>query len=74
MCTSQRLGIRQNDVMKMLTIVTTIFLPLTLSQVVRNELFLYAGIKMPDGISDCDAVSILIVILSLWTFKKKKYW
>ena len=23
-------------------------------RMVRNELFLYAGIKMPDGISDCD--------------------
>lgn len=35
--------IHQNDVMKMLTIVTTIFLPLTHdSRLVRHELFIYA--------------------------------
>lgn len=75
MCTSQRLGIRQNDVMKMLTIVTTIFLPLTLIAGWYGMNFSYMPeLKCPMAYPIVIAVSILIVILSLWTFKKKKYW
>ncbi|CDA88425.1 mg2 transporter protein CorA family protein [Clostridium sp. CAG:230] len=69
------IGIRQNDVMKMLTIVTTIFLPLTLIAGWYGMNFSYMPeLKCPMAYPIVIVVSILIVILSLWIFKKKKYW
>lgn len=69
------IGIRQNDVMKMLTIVTTIFLPLTLIAGWYGMNFYY----MPElhfkyAYPVVVIISILIVIISLIIFKKKKYW
>ena len=69
------IGIRQNDVMKMLTIVTTIFLPLTLIAGWYGMNFRY----MPElhykyAYPTVIIISILIVIISLIIFKKKKYW
>lgn len=67
--------IRQNNVMKVLTIVTTIFLPLTLLVGWYGMNFKY----MPElswryGYPIVVAISIVIVIGSLWLFKRKKYW
>jgi magnesium transporter len=69
------IGIRQNDVMKVLTVVTTIFLPLTLIAGWYGMNF----VNMPEltyryGYPIIIAVSIVIVVLSLIIFKKKKYW
>lgn len=69
------IGIHQNDVMKMLTIVTTIFLPLTLIAGWYGMNFYY----MPElhfkyAYPVVIGLSILIVIISLIIFKKKKYW
>ncbi|WP_167957341.1 magnesium transporter CorA family protein [Anaerosporobacter faecicola] len=68
------IGIRQNNVMKVLTIVTTIFLPLTLIAGWYGMNFTF----MPElnwkyGYPAVIAVSIMIVIGSLMIFKKKKY-
>ncbi|MCD7826677.1 MAG: cobalt transporter [Clostridiaceae bacterium] len=69
------IGIRQNNVMKMLTVVTTIFLPLSLIAAWYGMNFTY----MPElGLRYAYPVvigcSILIVAVSLIIFKKKKYW
>lgn len=69
------IGIHQNDIMKVLTIVTTVFLPLTL--IVGWYGMNFAN--MPElrwvyGYPVVIAASIFIVVLSLWYFKKKKFW
>ncbi len=68
------IGIRQNDVMKVLTIVTTVFLPLTLIAGWYGMNFVH----MPElawkyGYPVVIFVSVLIVAVSLYIFKKKKY-
>ena len=69
------ISIRQNDVMKVLTIVTMIFLPLTLIVGWFGMNFEYMpelGWKYsyPVVIVFC----IFVVILCLWIFKKKRFW
>ena len=69
------IDIRQNRIMKILTIVTTIFLPLSL-------LAGWYGMNftgMPEltwkyGYPTVIAVSILVVTVCLWIMKKKKFW
>ena len=69
------IDIRQNRIMKILTIVTTIFLPLTL---VAG----WYGINfsnMPElswkyGYPAVIVISLVIVMICLWTMKKKKFW
>ncbi len=69
------IDLRQNRTMKILTVVTTIFLPLSL-------LAGWYGMNftgMPEltwkyGYPAAIAVSVGIVILSLWICKKKKFW
>ena len=68
------IGIRQNDVMKVLTIVTTVFLPLTLIAGWYGMNFVH----MPElawkyGYPVVVLISVLIVVISLYIFKKKKY-
>lgn len=68
------ISIRQNNVMKVLTIVTTVFLPLTLIAGWYGMNFTH----MPEltwvyGYPVVIIVSILVVIISLWIFKKKKF-
>lgn len=68
------IGIRQNNVMKMLTVVTTIFLPLTL-------LVGWYGMNfanMPEltwkyGYLGVALISIVIILLTLWIMKRKKW-
>jgi len=69
------IGIRQNDVMKILTVVTTIFLPLSLVAGWYGMNFAY----MPElsfryAYPIVIGISILIVAASLIVFKVKKYW
>lgn len=69
------IDIRQNRIMQILTIVTTIFLPLSLLAGWYGMNF--AG--MPElhwkyGYPAIIAVSIGVVALSLWICKKKKFW
>lgn len=66
------IGIRQNDVMKVLTMVTTIFLPLTLIAGWYGMNFTH----MPElnwiyGYPMVITLSIAIVLICLWIFKKK---
>lgn len=69
------IGIRQNNVMKVLTIVTTIFLPLTLIVGWYGMNFVYMPeISWRFGYPMVILISALIVIGSLLLFKKKKYW
>jgi len=69
------IGIRQNDVMKILTIVTMIFLPLTLIVGWFGMNFEF----MPElswkyGYPVVIVFCISVVILCLWIFKRKKFW
>ena len=69
------IDIRQNRIMQILTIVTTIFLPLTL--LVGWYGMNFSG--MPElhwkyGYPAIILVSIAVVALSLWICKKKKFW
>ncbi len=72
---NSEISIRQNDVMKVLTIVTTIVLPLSLITSWYGMNFKY----MPEldwkyGYFIMPIISIIIIILCLWIFKKKKFW
>lgn len=69
------IDIHQNQIMKILTIVTTIFLPLSL--VAGWYGMNFAG--MPElrwryGYPAIIGVSLLVVLGSLWVMKKKKFW
>ena len=69
------IDIRQNRIMKILTIVTTIFLPLT-------SVAGWYGMNfsnMPElswkyGYPAVIVISLVIVMICLWTMKKKKFW
>ena len=70
-----QINIRQNDIMKVLTIVTTIFLPLSLLAGWYGMNFAY----MPElswkyGYLFVIALSLGIIAFCLILFKKKKYW
>lgn len=69
------IGIRQNDVMKVLTVVTTIFLPLTLIVGWYGMNF----INMPElgwkyGYPLVILLSVGVIFISIWIFKRKKLW
>lgn len=69
------INIRQNDVMKILTVVTTIFLPLTLIAGWYGMNFAYMPeLGMRYAYPVVIGISVLIVVLSLIIFKKKRYW
>lgn len=69
------IDVRQNRVMKILTIVTTVFLPLTLVTGWYGMNF----VNMPEltwkyGYPTVIGVSVLIVSVCLWIMKRKKFW
>ena len=69
------IDIRQNNIMKILTIVTTIFLPLSLVAGWYGMNFT----NMPEltwhyGYGFIILLSIVITILNILYFKKKKFW
>ena len=68
------ISIHQNNIMKFLTVVTTIFLPLTLIAGWYGMNFY----NMPEltwkyGYPVVSAISLLVIIVSLWFFNKKKF-
>lgn len=67
--------IRQNNIMKVLTIVTTIFFPLSVIAGWYGMNFT----NMPElrwkyGYPLITAVSLLVVLFCVWLFKKRKFW
>ena len=69
------LDIRQNRIMKILTVVTTVFLPLSL--VAGWYGMNFTGMPELDWAYGYPAViagSVAIVLLTLWIMKKKKFW
>ena len=69
------LDLRQNRIMKILTVVTTLCLPLSLVAGWYGMNF----VGMPElswkyGYPAVIVISILIVVLCLWVMKKKKFW
>lgn len=67
-------SVRQNDIMKVLTIVTTIFLPLSLLTSWYGMNFKYMPeLETKYGYYVIMLVSIIIVVISVAIFKKKKY-
>lgn len=69
------IDIRQNNIMKILTIVTTIFLPLSLVAGWYGMNFS----NMPEltwkyGYPTVIGISVLVVLICLWVMKKKKFW
>lgn len=69
-----RIDIRQNDVMRFLTVITTIFMPLTLIVGWYGMNFAF----MPEtrwkyGYPCILLISIAIIVLEIWYFKKKKW-
>lgn len=69
------IAIRQNNIMKILAVVTTIFLPLTL--VAGWYGMNFSG--MPElswkyGYAAVICFSVLVVVVCLWIMKKKKFW
>lgn len=70
-----QISIRQNDIMKILTIVTTIFLPLSLLAGWYGMNFEY----MPElhwryGYVGVLVAAVLIVTFSMILFRRKRYW
>lgn len=69
------IDVRQNRIMKTLTIVTTIFLPLTLVAGWYGMNFAYMPeLRWEYGYPVVIGVSVAVVSLSLWIMKKKKFW
>lgn len=69
------IDVRQNRIMKTLTIVTTIFLPLTLVAGWYGMNFVHMPeLRWEYGYPVVIGVSVAVVSLSLWIMKKKKFW
>lgn len=70
-----QIDVRQNQIMKVLTIVTTVFLPLSLIAAWYGMNFKY----MPElgwryGYGGVAVLSLLVLGLCIWLFRKKKFW
>lgn len=71
----QQLEVHQNSIMKVLTIVTTIFMPLTLLTGWYGMNFSYIpGLKWRYGYLSLFVFCVIIVIVLCLVFKKKKWW
>lgn len=69
------LDIRQNRIMKILTIVTTVFLPLSLVAGWYGMNFTgMPELRWAYGYPAVIAGSVFIVLLTLWIMKKKRFW
>ena len=70
-----QIDIYQNKVMKILTVVTTIFLPLSLLAGWYGMNFKYMPeLAWPYSYPMLTAASLVIVIFSLYILKKKNFW
>ena len=71
---SEQLSIRQNKIVTLLTVITTIFMPLTLIVGWYGMNFIYMPeLRSPYGYPGVILVSILIVVVLLYWFKKKRW-
>ncbi len=68
------IDIRQNRIMKILTIVTTIFLPLTLVTGWYGMNFDMPEVSWKYGYPAVIVVSVLVVCVCLFIMKKKRFW
>ncbi|MCR5794672.1 MAG: hypothetical protein K6G61_04935 [Solobacterium sp.] len=72
--TGEQLSIKQNRIMTLLTVITAIFMPLTLIAGWYGMNFVnMPELRHPHGYYIVIAVSVLIVVLSLVWFRKKKW-
>lgn len=68
------IAIRQNAIMKVLTVVTTIFLPLTLIAGWYGMNFEYMPeLEWKYGYPAAVGLSVVVVLVCLWIFRRKKY-
>ncbi len=68
------ISIHQNNIMKFLTVVTTIFLPLTLiAGWYGMNFYNMPELQWQYGYPVISIISLLVIIVSLWFFKKKKF-
>lgn len=68
------IDMRQNEIMQFLTVVTTIFMPLTLITGWYGMNFAYMKeLKMPYGYATVFGVCVTIVVIEIWIFWKKRW-
>ena len=69
-----QIDVRQNEIMKVLTIVTTIFMPLTLIAGWYGMNFKnMPELKSPYGYAVVTFVCVFIILVEIWFFKVKKW-
>lgn len=69
-----QIDIKQNKIMEILTIVTTLFLPLTLITGWYGMNFEYMPeLKWKYGYPAMILVSVIVVVVCMWWFKRKKF-
>lgn len=69
-----QVDIRQNQIMKFLTIVTTVFMPLTLIVGWYGMNFIHMPeLTSPYGYAAICVLSVVIVLVEIWLFKKKHW-
>lgn len=69
-----QIDVRQNEIMKVLTIVTTIFMPLTLIAGWYGMNFKnMPELKSPYGYAVVTVVCVFIILVEIWFFKVKKW-
>lgn len=69
-----QIDLRQNKIMKILTVVTTLFLPLTLVAGWYGMNFDMPEFSSPFGYPAVILLSVVILSLCVWLMKKKKFW
>jgi magnesium transporter len=66
-------GLRMNEIMKILTLITTIFTPIMFMASVYGTNFVIPETKLPSGYRIFWGFTILLTILQFYFFKRKKW-